>query len=189
MRVLAARAPTSPRRASSRSSDPGAERTLFVIGENDHPTADDPLPWDELAGMDGVYFTGQDPRTLELARSAPMVVVTARRFESLRRSGIRADALVGSGSDRGEQFDLARLAVQPDHVIVTNGAARRHRLCPGRRRPGRSSTPMERATHSSPESCSGWHRAGRWPTHLAFAAARAAEALTWRGSFPRGADG
>ena len=41
--------------------DPNHDRTLFVIGENDHPTADDPLPWDELAEMDGVYFTGQDP--------------------------------------------------------------------------------------------------------------------------------
>ena len=168
--------------------DPGAERTLFVIGENDHPTADDELPWDELAGMDGVYFTGQDPRTLELARSAPIVVVTARRFEALRRSGIRADALVGSGSDRGEQFDLARLAVQPKHVIVTNGA-----------HGGTGYAPVAPPgpvvdTYGAGDTfvagvlfgmASGWAMADS----LAFAAARAAEALTWRGSFPRGADG
>ena len=110
--------------------DPNHDRTLFVIGENDHPTADDPLPWDRLAEMDGVFFTGQDPRTLQLARVAPVVVVTARRFESLVQSGIRADALVGSGSDRGEQFDLDRLAVKPDHVIVTDGA----RAAPATRR-------------------------------------------------------
>ena len=143
--------------------DPNHDRTLFVIGQNDHPTADDPLPWERLAEMDGVYFTGQDPRTLQLARAAPVVVVTARRFESLGQSGIRADALVGSGSDRGEQFDLGGLAVKPDHVIVTDGA----RAAPGTRRfrrRGRSRTPTVRAIRSSPGCCSGWRRGGRCPT-------------------------
>ena len=103
--------------------DAAGERTLFVVGENDHPTADDPLPWEQLADLDGVYFTGQDPRTLVLARRARTLVVTARRFGSLVASGVHADALVGSGSDPGERFDLDRLAVPPSHVIVTAGAA------------------------------------------------------------------
>ena len=101
--------------------DPTRERTLMVVGENDHPRADDPLPWDELAQMDGVYFTGQDPRTLELARRAAVVVVTARRFEPLVQSGVRVDALVGSRRDPGEQYDLSRLSEPPTHVIVTDG--------------------------------------------------------------------
>ena len=48
--------------------DPAGERTLYVVGENDAPHADDPLGWDELHGMDGCYFTGYDPATLRLAR-------------------------------------------------------------------------------------------------------------------------
>ena len=143
--------------------DPNRDRTLFVIGENDHPTADDPLPWDELAGMDGVYFTGQDPRTLQLARAAPVVVVTARRFESLRRSGIRADALVGSGSDRGEQFDLDRTrtaARSRDRDRTAHGAAPD---TPRSRRRGRSWTPTVPAIPSLPGCCSGWRQGGPCP--------------------------
>ena len=88
--------------------DPAGERTLYVVGDNDAPTAADLLPWDELAGMDGCYFTGYDPATLGLARQTRVLVVTARRFEALVASGVRADALVGSGRDRGEQYDLSR---------------------------------------------------------------------------------
>ncbi len=168
--------------------DPNRDRTLFVIGENDHPTADDPLPWDELAGMDGVYFTGQDPRTLQLARAAPVVVVTARRFESLRLSGIRADALVGSGSDRGEQFDLTELEQQPDHVIVTAGASGGtgySAVAP----PG----PVVDTYGAGDTFVSGvlFGMASGWAMSetLAFAATRAAECLTWRGAYPPGADG
>jgi len=102
--------------------DPAGERTLFVVGENDAPVAADPLPWDEIAADAGCYFTGYDPETVRLGRRAPVLVVTARRFDALVASGVRADALVGSGRDRGERFDLDRLAEQPRHVIVTDGA-------------------------------------------------------------------
>ena len=71
--------------------------------------------------FDGVFFTGMDPRTVVLARRAPVLVVTARRFESLAASGVRADALVGSARDRGEQYDISRLAQPPEHVIKTDG--------------------------------------------------------------------
>ncbi len=133
--------------------------------------------------MDGVFFTGQDPRTLELARRAPVVVVTARRFGSLRASGIRADALVGSGRDRGEQFDLSELRRQPDHVIVTNGAhggtGYRAVEPPG---PvvdtyGAGDTFVAGVTYGL---AAGWELSRT----LEFAAGRAAEALTWRGVFP-----
>src|SRR5262245_6534601 len=52
--------------------DPQHERTIAVVGENLHPEIGDPLPWDELAGMDGVFFTGWDPATLRAAREAPL---------------------------------------------------------------------------------------------------------------------
>jgi ribokinase len=120
VRVLAAERPVPQTRALV-MRDPAGERTIAVIGENLHPTADDPLSWEELGSFDGVFFTGMDPRTLELARQARVLVVTARRFESLVASGVRADALVGSARDRGEQYDITRLKEPPVHVIATDG--------------------------------------------------------------------
>jgi ribokinase len=163
--------------------DPQRERTICVVGENLQPTADDPLPWDELERVDGVYFTGQDPRTLQLARRAPLVVVTARRFDSLVESGIRADALVGSGRDRGEQVDLSRLPVQPDHVIVTQGSEGGTGYV-AVKPPG----PVV-DTYGAGDTFVGGVlyglASGRpLPEALKFAAERAAEALTWRGAYP-----
>ena len=163
--------------------DPAGERTLYVIGENDHPRADDPLPWDQLASMDGVFFTGDDPQTLRMARAAPVLVVTARRFASLAASGVQADALVGSGSDPGEQFDLDQLAHRPRHVIVTQG-----------RRGGTGYQAVDPPgpvvdTYGAGDTfvagvtyglAAGWEL----DRTLRFAAERAAEALTWRGVYP-----
>jgi ribokinase len=103
--------------------DPVGERTLFVLGPNEHPTLDDPLPWDELAGFDAAFFTGEDPRTLVAARGARVLVVTARRLPALIASGVRADVLIGSASDPGEQFDPVALPVQPRAIVRTEGAA------------------------------------------------------------------
>jgi ribokinase len=163
--------------------DPAGERTLYVVGENDHPTADDPLPWDELASMDGVYFTGHDPRTLRLARAAPLLVVTARRFRALVESGVRADALVGSGTDPGERFDLDELAERPTHVVVTAGAdgGSGYRAAPV---PG----PVVDTYGAGDTFVAGitYGLACGWPLDraLSFAAERAAECLTWRGTHP-----
>lgn len=103
--------------------DPHGERTLFVLGANEHPTIDDPLPWDDLAGFDSVFYTGEDPRTLVAARRARVLVVTARRLSSLIASGVQADVVIGSASDPGEQFDLANLPVTPRAIVRTEGAA------------------------------------------------------------------
>lgn len=163
--------------------DPAGERTLLVVGQNEAATADDALPWDDLAGCDGCYFTGYDPRTLVLARRARVLAVTARRFEALVESGVRADVLVGSGRDRGERFDLDRLAARPDHVVVTDGA---------RGGTGYAAAPVPGPVVDSYGAgdtfvagvlfglASGWEL----PRALAFAAERAAEALTWPGALP-----
>jgi ribokinase len=103
--------------------DPAGERTLFVLGPNDHPTLDDPLPWDDLATFDAVFFTGDDPRTLVAARRARVVVVTARRLPALIESGIRADVLIGSATDPGERFRDDDLPVRPAAIVRTEGAA------------------------------------------------------------------
>jgi len=163
--------------------DAHRERTLFVIGENAHPAATDDLPWDRLAEMDGVYFTGQDPQTLVYSRRARVLVVTARRFDSLVRSGVRADALVGSASDPGERVDLTRLAEQPEHVITTDGAhgGTGYDAAPV---PG----PVVDTYGAGDTFVAGVTFAlasGRpLPEALRFAAEEAARALTWRGAFP-----
>ena len=182
VRVLAARRNVPHTRALV-MRDPTGERTICVIGPNLHPTADDPLPWEELAECDGVYFTGEDPRTLQLARQARVVVVTARRFEALVASGVRVDALVGSGNDRGEQFDLTRLAVQPDHVIVTSG------MLGGT---GYSAVPPAAAVVDSYGAGDtfvagvlyGLADGRPLSAALALGAEWAAEAVTWRGAYP-----
>jgi ribokinase len=163
--------------------DPHGERTICVVGTNLHPTADDPLPWDELDTCDGVYFTADDPRTLVMARRTPVVVVTARRFEALVESGVEVDALVGSGNDRGEQYDLARLHAQPRHVIVTDGdhGGAGYTAVPP---PG----PVVDAYGAGDTFVAGvlyGLAAGRpLPDALAGAAASAAETITWRGAYP-----
>jgi ribokinase len=163
--------------------DPAGERTLYVVGENEAPVATDPLPWDEIAQMDGCYFTGYDPATVALGRRARVLVVTARRFETLAASGVRADALVGSGRDRGEHYDLSRLERPPEYVIVTGGAQGGS---------GYEAAPVPGPvvdTYGAGDTfvagvlfglASGWPL----PRTLAYAAERAAEALTWRGALP-----
>jgi ribokinase len=120
--VCAARHPGAQNRVLG-VIDPHGERTLFILGANTHPTLDDPLPWDDLASFDSVFFTGEDPRTLVAARRARVLVVTARRLESLIASGVRADVLIGSASDPGEQFRDDDLPVRPRVIVRTEGAA------------------------------------------------------------------
>jgi ribokinase len=182
VRVLAAPRP-APHTRCLVMRDPTGERTICVIGENLHPTADDPLPWVELAGCDGVYFTGRDPRTLRLARRAGVLVVTARRFDALAESGVRADVLVGSARDRGERFDLGRLSSRPDHVIVTDGV---------RGGSGYQAVPAPAPlvdTYGAGDTFAagllyGLSEGVAIGEALAIGAELAAEAVTWRGAYP-----
>jgi len=182
LRIEAARRPR-PQTEVLALVDPAGERTLYVVGENDAPVASDALPWDELAEMDGCYFTGYDPATLRFGRRARVLVVTARRFDALVESGVRADALVGSGRDRGERFDLGRLAEQPQHVIVTDGAhgGTGYAAAPV---PG----PVVDTYGAGDTFVAGvlFGLASGWPLErgLAHGAAEAAKALTWRGALP-----
>lgn len=98
------------------------ERTIFVIGTPLQPEREDRLSWDLLATCDAVYFTGQDPATIEAARGANMLVVTARRAESLGRSVVRADIIVGSAHDPRELAKLTDFAVPPRALVMTEGS-------------------------------------------------------------------
>ncbi|MDE3094920.1 MAG: sugar kinase [Chloroflexota bacterium] len=101
---------------------PGGERTILVVGRPLHATLDDPLAWDILPTCRAVFFTAQDPRVIERARAAEILVVTARRRQALARSGVVADVVVGSASDPREASTREDYAVPPQALVMTEGA-------------------------------------------------------------------
>ena len=118
----------APQNRVTTISDPDGERTILIHGPNAHPAISDPLDWDELAGVDGVFYTGDDPRTVVAARRAKVLVATARRLESVMESRVQVDVLVGSARDRGERYDVADLPVRPRLCVWTEGSEGGHYL-------------------------------------------------------------
>lgn len=108
-----------PTRRAFTHVDANGERTITVIGERLEPSGADPLPWDELAAADCVYFTAGDRAALMAARSARVLVATSRVLASL--NGVHLDALVGSASDAGERYVEGDLDPAPDLVVRTEG--------------------------------------------------------------------
>jgi ribokinase len=98
------------------------ERTIITLGERLQPEVADPLPWDELAGIDAVYFTAGDVGALEAARRARVLVATSRALDVLSRADVRLDAVVASGRDPSERYDPKALRRRPGLVVLTDGA-------------------------------------------------------------------
>jgi ribokinase len=111
-----------PQRRAVTFLDARGERTITTVGRRLVPRAADRLPWDRLAEMDGVYFTGGDVGALRAARNARMLVATPRARDALDGSGVTLDAFVRSGSDRGEQDDPERLGYFAEAIVTTHGA-------------------------------------------------------------------
>jgi ribokinase len=112
----------SPQRRAVTFLDARGERTIITIGPRLVPLAGDDLPWQRLAEIDGVYFTGGDAGALRLARAARTVVATPRARDALADSGVVLDALVRSGHDSGEQGDPERLGYSAHMIITTEGS-------------------------------------------------------------------
>ncbi|MGW4895646.1 PfkB family carbohydrate kinase [Kitasatospora sp. NPDC004240] len=112
---------TGPTRAAVSMVDRTGERTTVTLGERLQPAATDPLDWDELASYDAVFFTAGDAALLRRVRRARVLVVTAREFTTVLESGVRVDALVGSGCDPAERCDPALLRSSPELVVSTEG--------------------------------------------------------------------
>src|SRR5215204_5974692 len=126
--------------------DEAGERTITVIGEKPRPQGGDgTLPWEELAGVDGVYFTAGDAEAVRQARRARVLVATARELPTLHAAGVELDALVASGED-----DAGRYQAGPTSP-----------LC----RPAPSRTPTARATASPRGSRTPLRRGWRSRTH------------------------
>jgi ribokinase len=122
LRVKATFRPEPQRRAFVHLDGRG-ERTITVIGERLGPRGADPLPWEELAETDAVYFTAGDVAALRGARTARTLVSTPRGLGTLAEAGVELDALVASGSDAGERYEPGQLAPPPRAVVRTAGAA------------------------------------------------------------------
>jgi ribokinase len=112
-----------PQRRGFTFLDDDAERTITIIGERLVPVGADPLPWERVAGLDGVYFTGGDVAALRAARQARVLVATARAIETIARAGVRLDVLVASATDPGEAIPAGHLDPPPSHVVLTRGAS------------------------------------------------------------------
>lgn len=110
--------PAPTRRAFAHLERATAERTITVIGERLVPHGGDDLPWDELAGYDGVYFTGGDAEALRAARRARVVVATPRGRDAVRDAGVEVDVLVASAGDAGEPTG----GLPAKRVVLTEGA-------------------------------------------------------------------
>jgi ribokinase len=112
-----------PQRRGYVHVDRGGERTITVIGERLGPSADDPLPWHQLAEVDAVYFTAGDAGAVREARRARTLVGTARGLKALATAAVQLDALVASARDRGERYQRGDLEPPPRNVVRTAGAA------------------------------------------------------------------
>jgi ribokinase len=118
----AARRETPQRRTFTFLDDAG-ERTITVLGERIVPVRADPLPWDELGGLDAIYLTGGDAGAVRAARAARVLVATPRALGALAGSGVAIDVLVGSAHDPGEIYGPGMLDPEPRIVVRTRGGA------------------------------------------------------------------
>ena len=110
----------APTRRGISFIDADGERTITVIGERLRPTGDDGLPWQRLAGADGVFVTATDAGGLRLARQARVLAATPRlRLPTLNAAGVSLDALIGSAADPGEAYRPGDLEPAPSLYIGT----------------------------------------------------------------------
>jgi ribokinase len=117
----------APTRRGVSFTDASGERGICVIGERLAPQASDPLPWERLAAMRGVFVTAADPEALRLARRAAWLAATPRlRLPVLQQAGVALDALIGSALDPGEQLPDDAIDPAPAIWIGTEGAAGGH---------------------------------------------------------------
>jgi ribokinase len=108
-----------PQRRGFTYLDDDGERTITVIGRKLVARAADPLPWNELEDVGGVYFCGGDPGAVREARRARALVATARELPTLREAGVELDVLIQSGADESERYQAGDLDPPPRALVTT----------------------------------------------------------------------
>jgi ribokinase len=112
-----------PTRRAFTLLDDAGERTIVTIGERLEPLGADPLDWDRLGGIAGVYFTAGDHQALQAAREAKILVASPRARHALSGDGPWVDALVFSASDRDEGEWAERGRARARLMVASEGAA------------------------------------------------------------------
>jgi ribokinase len=102
--------------------DAQGERTITTIGDRLAPRGEDPLPWGDLAGTDGAYFTAGDADALRAARESRFLVATPRAGEFLADARVKLDALVFSDLDELETARARAIEPRPALLVATRGA-------------------------------------------------------------------
>jgi ribokinase len=112
-----------PQRRAVTFIDDGGERTITLIGNKLRLRIQEPLPWEELAAYDGIYFTAGEPDALRAARQARVLVATARELPTLLAAPeLELDAVVSSANDPSEKYS-GELPRPPRLVVRTDGAS------------------------------------------------------------------
>ena len=102
--------------------DATGTRTIIVSQPNAYPCEDDELGWEDLADCGAVYATCGEPSGIAEARRAPILVCSARQLGALAESGVQADVVIGSLTDRGEVIDFRILGREAKGIVLTDGA-------------------------------------------------------------------
>ena len=111
-----------PTRRGFSMSDSNGERAITVIGERLAPTHEDNLEWNILEEMDGIFITASDSEIFKMARSASILCTTPRvGLNTINKSNVLLDGLIGSNLDPGEVFSLSEISVKPKYTFKTEG--------------------------------------------------------------------
>ena len=102
--------------------DSQGERAITVIGERLAPNYRDNLDWSIFKTMDGIFITASDSKIFKMARSASILCTTPRvGINTINKSKVNLDLLIGSNLDPGEAFSFSELSVKPKYTIKTEG--------------------------------------------------------------------
>ena len=111
-----------PTRRGFSMIDSQGERAITVIGERLAPNYRDNLDWSILKKMDGIFITASDSEIFKMARSASILCTTPRvGINTINKSNVSLDGLIGSNLDPGEEFSFSELLVKPKYTIKTEG--------------------------------------------------------------------
>ncbi len=99
------------------------DRAITVIGERLEANIEDPLSWEILNTLDGLFITAGDAKTIQNCRKAKTVCATPRvSIKTLNQSKIKLDALIGSNLDPDERITKEALLIKPKVTIRTEGS-------------------------------------------------------------------